>query len=73
VVEDHREAERALVLLMEKYAPHLEAGVDYRPVTPQEVRRTAVIRLDIEAWSGKEKTEPPDFPGAYLLEDVRGD
>jgi nitroimidazol reductase NimA-like FMN-containing flavoprotein (pyridoxamine 5'-phosphate oxidase superfamily) len=72
VVEDPEEAESALVLIMEKYAPHLEAGVDYRPVTPQEIRRTAVIRLDIEGWSGKEKSEAPDFPGAYRFEDVRG-
>jgi nitroimidazol reductase NimA-like FMN-containing flavoprotein (pyridoxamine 5'-phosphate oxidase superfamily) len=71
VVEDPEEAEVALVKIMEKYAPHLKAGVDYRPVTPQEIRRTSVIRLDIQAWSGKEKTEPPDFPGAYRFEDVR--
>lgn len=71
VVEDPEEAESALVLFMEKYAPHLKAGVDYRPLMPEEIRRTAVLRLDIEGWSGKEKTEPPDFPGAYRFEDVR--
>jgi hypothetical protein len=71
VVEDPEEAEGALTLLMEKYAPHLQAGRDYRPVAPQEVRRTTVMRLDIQGWSGKEKTEAPDFPGAYFLEDVR--
>ena len=71
VVEDPAEAEAALTLLMEKYAPHLKAGRDYRPVTAEEVRRTTVLRLDIEGWSGKEKTEAPDFPGAYRLEEVR--
>jgi nitroimidazol reductase NimA-like FMN-containing flavoprotein (pyridoxamine 5'-phosphate oxidase superfamily) len=71
VVEDPSEAEAALTLLMEKYAPHLKAGVDYRPVAPEEVKRTAVLRVDIESWSGKEKKEAPDFPGAYHLEDVR--
>jgi len=70
VVEDPEEAEAALVLIMEKYAPHLKAGVDYRPVAPEEVRRTAVLRVDIEGWSGKEKKEAPDFPGAYRFEDV---
>ena len=73
VVEDPEEAEAALVLIMEKYAPHLKAGVDYRPVAPEEIRRTAVLRVDIEGWSGKEKAEAPDFPGAYRFEDVRGD
>jgi nitroimidazol reductase NimA-like FMN-containing flavoprotein (pyridoxamine 5'-phosphate oxidase superfamily) len=71
VVEDPEEAEAALVLIMEKYAPHLKAGVDYRPVGPEEIRRTAVLRVDIEGWSGKAKTEPPEFPGAYRFEDVR--
>lgn len=71
VVEDPAEAEAALTLLMEKYAPHLQAGQDYRPVTAEEVRRTTVMRLDIEGWSGKEKKEAPDFPGAYRLEEVR--
>jgi len=71
VVEDPKEAEAALVLVMEKYAPHLRAGVDYRPVVPEEVRRTAVLRLDIEGWSGKEKSAAPDFPGAYWFDEVR--
>jgi nitroimidazol reductase NimA-like FMN-containing flavoprotein (pyridoxamine 5'-phosphate oxidase superfamily) len=73
VVEDPEEAKEALVLIMEKYAPHLKAGVDYRPVAPEEIRRTAVLRVDIEGWSGKEKEEAPDFPGAYRFEDVRRD
>ena len=71
VVEDPVEAEAALVLIMEKYAPHLKAGKDYRPVAPEEVRRTAVLRVDIQSWSGKEKKEAPDFPGAYHLDEVR--
>ncbi len=72
LVADPAEAEEALVLLMEKYAPHLKVGTDYQPVAAEEVERTAVLRVDIEGWSGKEKKEAPDFPGAYRLEDVRG-
>jgi len=71
VVQDPQEAEAALILIMEKYAPHLKAGEDYRPVAPEEVVRTGVLRVDIRRWSGKEKKEAPDFPGAYRLEDVR--
>jgi nitroimidazol reductase NimA-like FMN-containing flavoprotein (pyridoxamine 5'-phosphate oxidase superfamily) len=71
LVEDAQEAEKALVLIMEKYAPHLKAGEDYLPLSPDEVRMTAVLRMDIESWSGKEKKETPDFPGAYHLDDVR--
>jgi nitroimidazol reductase NimA-like FMN-containing flavoprotein (pyridoxamine 5'-phosphate oxidase superfamily) len=69
-VSDPEEAELGLRLLMEKYAPHLKPGEDYRPVAPEEVIRTSVLRIDIESWSGKEKTAPSDFPGAYLLKDV---
>lgn len=69
--QDPEEAEHGLRLLMDKYAPHLVAGKDYRPIAPDEVTRTSVVRIDIETWSGKEKTEADDFPGAYLFKDVR--
>ncbi len=70
-VGDQAEAEYGLELIMKKYAPHLEPGRDYRPIAPEELLRTSVIRLDIEAWSGKEKAAPEDFPGAYWLKDVQ--
>lgn len=70
-VEDPKEAEHGLRLLMDKYAPHLESGRDYRPIAPEEITRTSVVRIDIESWSGKQKTEAEDFPGAYWFKDVR--
>ncbi|MFQ5537967.1 MAG: pyridoxamine 5'-phosphate oxidase family protein [Gemmatimonadota bacterium] len=72
VVGDGREAQAALRLLLEKYAPHLEYGADYRAITPEEMDRTAVYRLDIEAWSGKRKIAAEDFPGAYELPEPDG-
>jgi nitroimidazol reductase NimA-like FMN-containing flavoprotein (pyridoxamine 5'-phosphate oxidase superfamily) len=71
LVEDPEEAEHGLQLIMRKYAPHLQPGPDYRPMTPEEVKRTAVLRIDIEAWSGKEKAVEEEVPGAYRFEDVR--
>ena len=68
VVEDHEEARAALQMLLDKYAPHLKPGVDYRPTTDEELRRTAVYRIDIETWSGKQKEVEEDFPGAFRLE-----
>lgn len=56
----------ALELLMHKYTPHLSPGRDYRPITEAELRRTAVHRLDITEWSGKEKVAPAEFPGAFV-------
>ncbi len=67
-VEDREEARTALQMLLDKYAPHLRPGVDYRPTTDDELRRTAVYRIDIETWSGKQKEVEEDFPGAFALE-----
>lgn len=66
-VPDTSEKRRVLAGIMAKYAPHLDAGKDYRAITTKELKRTAVHRLDIERWSGKEKVVAPDFPGAYGL------
>ena len=65
VVADRTEAKAALQLLLDKYAPHLHPGRDYRPTTDQELARTAVYRVTIDSWSGKRKEVPPDFPGAF--------
>jgi nitroimidazol reductase NimA-like FMN-containing flavoprotein (pyridoxamine 5'-phosphate oxidase superfamily) len=70
-VADMEEAGHALRAIMDKYAPHLNPGKDYRPVEADEILRTSVVRIDILSWSGKEKTAPEDFPGAYWLRDVR--
>lgn len=66
IVGDAEEATAALHLLLDKYAPHLERGRDYRPVVAAELKRTAVYRIAITQWSGKQKRVAPDFPGAYF-------
>ncbi len=65
VVEDPAAATEALQMLLDKYAPHLTPGQDYRPPVPEELTRTAVYRIDISDWSGKRKAVAEDFPGAY--------
>lgn len=70
VVTDPTEAQRGLQLLLDKYAPHLRPGRDYRAITVSELNRTAVFRVDVEAWSGKKKEVEQDFPGAYRYEEV---
>ena len=65
VVHDVDEAKGALQALLDKYAPHLRPGRDYRATTDEELARTAVYRVDVEAWSGKQKEVEPDFPGAF--------
>ena len=65
LLSDAGEAERGVQLLLDRYFPHLKPGEDYRPIIPEELNITAVYRMDVEAWSGKEETSPPDFPGAF--------
>lgn len=67
IVEDVDEARDALQMLLDKYAPHLRPERDYRPTTDDELARTTVYRVDIEAWSGKQKEVEPEFPGAFDL------
>lgn len=67
IVEDATEARAALQMILDKYAPHLRPGRDYRPTTDEELERTAVYRINIETWSGKQKEVEADFPGAYDL------
>ena len=55
LLEDAAERERALQGLLDKYFPDLKPGVDYRPITAEELEVTAVFAVDIETWSGKRK------------------
>lgn len=70
VVEDRDEARAGLQLLLDRYAPHLAPGRDYRGITDDELDRTAVFRIDIEAWSGKRKKAEAGFPGAFAFGQV---
>lgn len=55
VVEDSDEAKRGLQLLLNKHFAHLKPDVDYEATTDVDLKVTAVLRLDVESWSGKEK------------------
>ena len=67
---DGEDATHGLKLIMAKYAPHLEYGKDYSGVTEADLKRTGVFKIDITAWSGKQKKVADDFTGAYLYEDI---
>jgi uncharacterized protein len=70
VISDPDEATRGLQLILDKYFPHMKPGQDYRPIIPEELNITAVYRIDIQAWSGKEEVAKEDFPGAFLFSQV---
>jgi len=62
IIEDAEEAIYGLQLLLDKYFPHLKPGDDYAPTQPVELKVTAVFRLDIREWTGKQKKWRKIFP-----------
>lgn len=66
LVTDAGEAKHGLQLLMDKHFPHLRPDRDYEPISNDDLKVTAVFRIDIDGWSGKQKKEPDDFPGAFF-------
>lgn len=58
LVDDEAEQRHGLQGLLDKYFPDLRPGVHYRPIIEEELRRTAVYAIEIEAWSGKQKPPP---------------
>ncbi len=73
IVEDTNEATHGLQLLMDKYFPQYEPGKEYEPIGTPALKVTAVYRIDIESWSGKEKKVRDDFPGAFYFKDLKRD
>ncbi|WP_411968732.1 pyridoxamine 5'-phosphate oxidase family protein [Haloferax sp. YSSS75] len=71
LVEGSEQKRRALDLLMEKFAPHLNPGDDYDPIAESSIDRTSVYRIDIEGWSAKRNEQPADAAGAYAYRTVR--
>lgn len=65
VLADSAEKRGALEMLLAKYFGHLRYGDDYAAITQEELDRTAVYRIDVERWTGKQKRVADDFPGAF--------
>jgi nitroimidazol reductase NimA-like FMN-containing flavoprotein (pyridoxamine 5'-phosphate oxidase superfamily) len=65
LLSDDGEARQALQMLLDRFFPHMRSGVDYREILPEELDQTAVYRLKIDSWSGKEERARADFPRAF--------
>jgi nitroimidazol reductase NimA-like FMN-containing flavoprotein (pyridoxamine 5'-phosphate oxidase superfamily) len=65
ILKDADQARHGLQLLLDRYFPHLKPRIDYREILPEELDITAVYRIKIDSWSGKEEHARPDFPGAF--------
>jgi len=66
LVVDPLEARHGLQMLLDKYFPQLKPAVDYQPITEKDLKTTAVIRFDINSWSGKMVEERDEIPGAFI-------
>ena len=55
VLIDSDQARRGLQLLLDKYFPDRKPGADYREIQEDELCKTAVYRIRIDEWSGKQK------------------
>jgi len=65
IIQDPDEKVLGLNHLMNKYFTNFEAGKDYPFIEQEQLKGTAVIRIDILEWSAKCNQAAPDFPGAF--------
>jgi nitroimidazol reductase NimA-like FMN-containing flavoprotein (pyridoxamine 5'-phosphate oxidase superfamily) len=54
ILKDEQEQREVLHKLIAKYFNKMQLGLDYRPATETELKRTSVYEIKIESWSGKE-------------------
>ena len=59
-----------LQLLLDKYFPDHHPGVHYPTLDSKQLSGTAVYRITIDSWSGKQEQAPPDFPGAFIYKQI---
>jgi len=60
LVSDQEKIVAVLLGLMRKYFPNHHLGEDYALPEPEELKRTAVYRIAIEEWSGKQLKRDSD-------------
>lgn len=66
LLEDKEIVRSALETLLNKYAPHMLAGIDYQEIQEKEVIQTSVYQIKIQDWSGKRQQYDPKFySGAF--------
>ncbi len=56
LLETERDQRYALQGLLDKYFPELKPGEHYRAITDGELARTSVFAIEVDSWSGKEKS-----------------
>ncbi len=66
ILSDNTERAYGLQRLLDKYFPHLKPGEHYPNMSIKEMRGTAVYRIEIINWSGKQKKAHDDFSGAFF-------
>ena len=65
LVEDENEARRILEQLFIKYAPQLAPGKDFQPIQAEELLSTAVYKIAIDTWTGKQQGYTAEYLDAF--------
>ncbi len=71
LVESEEKKGEILQLIMDKYAPHLKPKIDYKQIPPEEVKRTAIHKIKIEDWTGKQLKDDGDCINSFYYEEMR--
>lgn len=65
LVDDDQEARMILEQLFKKYAPQLEPGKDFHPIQAEELLSTAVYKIAIDTWTGKQQAYTSEYLDAF--------
>ena len=68
LVESDEKTGEILQLILDKYAPHLKPNVDYKPIPLEEIKRTAVYKIKIEDWTGKQLVDDGESINPFYYE-----
>ncbi len=62
LIDDPEEKNAILERMVERYFAGRRGGVDYQHATPQHLRATALVQVEVEAVSGKARRGDPNGP-----------
>jgi len=74
LLDTDEEKRRCLYGLIQKYFPGMTPGEQYRPITDEELTRTAVFSIAVDSWSGKrnwheranQSADWPELPSEFV-------
>ncbi|NIV14977.1 MAG: hypothetical protein GWN62_28090 [Aliifodinibius sp.] len=65
LIENEDQGSTILKDLLKKYAPDLQEGIDFQPIKQEEIKITAVYRIQIQEWTGKRQVNSPEYLDSF--------